>query len=227
MSEQLNKVLIGVPIQSMCDSYFAYDLARLTAFSGVAIPNTQLILLFEQGTYLFQQRQNIAEVFMQTDATHLLWLDSDMRFPKESLQALLRHDLPIVGTNYTKRLPPHIPVAKKDGQPFFTFEDSEPLEEAHHTGLGLTLMKREVFAKLGDAEPYFPIRYDDDESQYVGEDVAFFRKARLAGFKVMIDQDLSKYVIHRGNMDYNYMHALDTREHMMRTAEGLEENKEE
>lgn len=210
-------VLIGVPCQDECASFFAYDLARLTGFSAGHIPNCNLRILFSQGTLIGPQREDIVDVALDVGATHILWLDSDMRFPKETLQGLLAHDEAIVGANYCKRIPPHNPTAYFNGQFFWTYDDSTGLYTVDHVGMGVMLTKTEVFKKIG--APRFPIEYDSEGGKYIGEDVAFMRKAKLAGFEVKVDQDLSKVVQHTGKIEYTYIHGLDAKEHIMRVTE--------
>lgn len=222
--EQINSVVIGTPCQDDCSSWFAYDLARLAGYSAVSIPNTMLRLLFSQGTYLHMQREDVAVAAVEAGATHILWIDSDMRFPKEALAGLLAREEPIVGANYIKRLPPHIPVAKRGDNAVWTFDNSEGLEAVDYTGFGLMLESTEVYKKIG--RPYFPIEYDAERQQYRGEDVLHFNKARLAGFEVKVDHDLSKFVQHTGKMEYTYIHGLDTKEYLERVAQEEQDDKE-
>ncbi len=218
-------VLVGVPCSSECSSFFAYDLARLTAFSGVSIPNCNLRLLFSQGTLIGPQREDIVRAALGVGATHILWLDSDMRFPKETLQGLLGHKKDIVAANYTKRVPPHVPTAFANGTFLFTHEDSEGLVPVEHVGMGVMLTRTEVFEKVG--KPRFPIEYLPEVDSYQGEDVAFMLKAKLVGYKIWVDQDLSKYIHHTGTMEYTHLHSLDAKEHIARvTIAGLEKERE-
>jgi hypothetical protein len=175
-----------------------------------------LHLFFNGGTYLGPQRDEIAAAAVKLDASHVMFIDSDMRFPKEALAALLAHDKDIVGANYVRRRPPHYPTAWANGDYVWTYEDSQGLVPVDHVGLGLMLIKTEVFRAI--QEPWFPIGHDEDGS-FRGEDVRFFEKARLAGYEVLIDQELSKYVLHIGNIEYNYIHGLDAKEWMTRVAE--------
>ena len=218
-------VLIGVPCQDQCSSFFAYDLARLTAFSGVSIPNCSLRLLFSQGTLIGPQREDVVRAALGLGTTHIMWLDSDMRFPKEALQGLLAHKKDIVGANYTKRVPPHVPTAYANGSVLYTHEDSEGLVSVDHVGMGVMLTRTDVFKKIG--MPRFPIEYIPEKDRYVGEDVAFMQKVKLAGYEIWVDQDLSQYVQHTGKMDFTNLHALDSKELMTRvTMAGLEKERE-
>lgn len=210
LQQEVRKVLVAVPVNDMCSSWFTYDLARLVGFSAASIPNLQMHLYFHGGTYLHAQREELAEAAVAHDATHILWIDADMRFPKESLAGLLAHNGAIIGTNYTRRRPPHMPVAWAEGNFVWTYDDSTGLVPVDHTGFGLLLMETRVLRDI--PQPWF-------QGSEEGEDVIFCRKARVAGYEVMIDQDLSKYVQHTGTMEFNYLHALDAKELMERVAQ--------
>ena len=76
-----------------------------------------------RGTYLPQQRMTLVKEAFQSGSTHILWIDSDMRFPKDALIRLLDRDLPIVGANYPMRRTPIIPTATNlKGMPAFMDE---------------------------------------------------------------------------------------------------------
>jgi hypothetical protein len=50
-------------------------------------------------------RNHLADVAVNVidGASHILFLDSDMTFPPDTLQRLLDHKVPIVGADYVKR----------------------------------------------------------------------------------------------------------------------------
>jgi hypothetical protein len=56
-------------------------------------------LLQMQGTLIFTQRENLAEEALKWGAEYLMWVDSDMRFPKDTLEEMLKHNVDIVGVN--------------------------------------------------------------------------------------------------------------------------------
>jgi hypothetical protein len=204
------------------ETYFAYDYGQLIGFTLAVADNVSVQPLFVQGTLIGPQRDAIVQKAQACDATHIFWLDSDMRFPKDALMYMLKHDVDIVGTNYCKRMPPYQPVATAEGMQFHTFEDSTGLVPVDHLGMGCMLTKVSVFKDM--KLPIFPIGWSDEKEQYIGEDVAFQRKARLAGLTVYCDQDLSKVISHIGRMEFTHLHALDAAELAGRAAKGVAEN---
>lgn len=191
------KVAVLTPAQDTVSSGYAYDLARLMG------SNSGMLIFQSRGTIIPEQRATLARAAIDAGATHLLWIDSDMRFPKNSLQRLLAHGEPIVGTNYSTRRPPYSPTSEtRDG---YLYSDVEGLVEVSHCGFGLILTDVEVFKKI--VEPYFALGFNPTDKRYVGEDFFFCKKARDAGYKILVDQELSKEVRHVGEVEFRYEHA--------------------
>lgn len=148
-------------------------------------------------------------------ATHLLLLDDDMNFPPDILNRLLRHNVPVVGCNYSRRTMPPMPTCwGLDGRDVFTNDDSKGLQSVSHVATGLMLLDARVFeylnAKLGDeAVPWFAFDWkkgDDGKWSQTGEDVYFCAKLRKAGLPVYVDHDASQAVGHIGEFEFkNWM----------------------
>ena len=207
--EKQLKVAIVTPCQDTVAAGYALDLAKLVGRSQ--LPNIQLALFHVRGTIIPEQRTTLARAARDAGCTHVLWVDSDMRFPANSLIRLLEHDEPIVACNYPTRRPPYLPTAEhKDLGMLFTEENSTGLVEVGHAGMGLMLVDMDVHQKI--AEPWFALGYSPSDGGYVGEDFFFCKKAKEAGYRVLIDQDLSKEVKHIGETEFRNEHANVTRE---------------
>ena len=154
---------------------------------------------------LVENRHMLVSRAEQFDATHMLFWDADIKVPADAIMRLLVHNLPIVAINYAKKEPEARPTAYIDGEdyvgPCFT--------QAHHTGLqavsscgfGFMLIEMEVFQKL--STPLFQFtQVGQDGIKTETEDVYFCRKARDAGFDIVIDHDLSKECAHIGDFEY-------------------------
>jgi hypothetical protein len=138
---------------------------------------------------------------LETDCTHILWLDSDMTFPTHTIQALLSHDTDIVACNYSTRVPPYNPVAFMDVNNLeYRAYDGTGLHEIAAVGMGCMLVKRNVFETM--EAPYFSVIWNDDYTNLIGEDFYFCTKAKDAGFSVMLDKDLSKHITHIGTKEF-------------------------
>lgn len=203
-------VAICLPCRDQVCTSFAYDLAVLTAnWSAKHISEGGKLYVFtSMGTLIANQRQELALEAMQANCSHILFLDTDMRFPKDTLDRLLAHDKPIVAANYaTRRMPIHSVAFKtdKDLDCVYTTPESTGLESVAAVGMGVMLIKREVFEK--SELPWFHLGYSLKTHSFTGEDIFFCRAARRNGFDVLIDHDLSKEVRHIGSFEFAHEHA--------------------
>jgi len=126
---------------------------------------------------------------LETDATHVMFVDSDMTMPPNTITDLLEHNRDIVGCYYKKRdgsgdtVGELIPALKKTG-----------LVEALHLGTGMLMININVFKKM--AEPWFNVGLH--EGKWLSEDQYFCEVATLLEYKIMCDLDLSKEIGHIG-----------------------------
>jgi GT2 family glycosyltransferase len=168
----------------------------------------RLFIFTSMGTLIANQRQELVGEALQSGASHILFLDTDMRFPKDTIDRLLAHDKPIVAANYATRRMPVKTVAFKTAGSWdcvYTTEDKTGLEKVAAVGMGVMLIKREVFETL--ELPWFIIGYSPKTFEFSGEDIFFCRQAQKAGYDIMIDHDLSKQVKHIGSFEFAHEHA--------------------
>ncbi|HYH22709.1 MAG TPA: hypothetical protein VD995_29210 [Azospirillum sp.] len=185
-------IVLGVPTREHVHALFMSDLVSAMRHHAGTGDDVRLALVL--GSVITTQRTDVARQALATGATHLLWLDTDMRFPSDAIGRLLAHDRPVVGANYQRRTAPFGPVAAKDGAPLHTAPASAGLEAVDHTGMGCMLVERAVFERV--PEPWFDFAWSETQRCHIGEDVFFCRKVRSHGFPVLVDHDLSKQVGH-------------------------------
>lgn len=216
-------VMVAIPTMNQVEAHFAYDLAQMMAFTNRHFVKPGVIDWLGLGmitaTYVHSARQELCGQMLANDCDYVLFLDSDMRFPQDALVKLLQHQEPFVGVNYVKRSFPPKYVAIKDlgdietggrGKLLATRADSTGLEECDAIGFGVTLIRRDVLMALPDPRengPWFWFEWQPDAGSQIGEDVYFCNLAREAGFKVLVDHDLSKKVQHIGMERYTLEHA--------------------
>lgn len=160
-------------------------------------------------------RNAYARKYLAGDGKRLLMVDDDMVWHPGSVMRLWERDLDIVaGLTWTNQRPP-VPTIwtkeekKEDGRFLYTpavletyhwlkeheyiFRSDDPvvlpqrdddLVEVKVTGAAFILIKRHVLEAIDD--PWF----DGDPEDGFGEDFAFCRKARKAGFKVYVDRSV-------------------------------------
>lgn len=165
------------------------------------IPDGSALQLFNtRSSILPQSRSTLSSDALKWGATHLWWLDCDMRFPSDALQRLLARDLDIVGVNYVSRHYPHAPTTWKNGRKFSS-AGRTGVEPVGFVGMGCVLMTRRVVEAV--EEPRFMFGFTKNDKKYVGEDVYFFDKAIKAGFAPHVDHDLSQQIKHIGEVEYD------------------------
>lgn len=170
--------------------------------------------VLRQGSMLAQMRDECVQRALDTeDATHLLFVDSDMVFPAETLIELLRHDTYVVACNCpVKTLPtqPTVRMRAGDGQLVALnqrdarkFQSS--LQKVYRIGTGIMLINLNVFRMM--QPPYFEFSYDKEHKKHVGEDWTFCQKLDELNIPIYVDFAVSDYVGHVG--DLIYTHDMD------------------
>jgi hypothetical protein len=146
-------------------------------------------------------RDEVLDLFLQSDATRLFWIDSDMVWEPEQFMRLaaLSQYRDVICASYP---------AKKDQPTFYVNYDTEAgltrgeygLVEIKGIGLGFTIMSRKVVEELVAKAPKVfdavtqrhlasVFRVDCTEGNRRGEDMAFFADIRELGHKVWLDVD--------------------------------------
>jgi hypothetical protein len=205
----MNYIAVCTPARDMVHTMYSYDLVNMVAYHTLNT-NDAVSLKISQGTLIANQRAELSLDAMQENCTHILFIDSDMRFPQDMIGRLLKHDLDIVATNCARRRMPTGPTAqlyKENGERelVWTMPESTGLQEVGSVGMGVMLIKANVFKAL--AEPWFETPWRVDKRGYIGEDVYFCQKAAAAGFKIWIDHDVSKEIGHIGTFEFKHDHT--------------------
>ena len=84
-----SNVAICVPVRDHVTSTFTYSLAMLMKKCGEQGQKVSLHMVM--GSEVAMQRQQLVDEVLDTNATHLFWVDSDMKFPPDALFTLLSH----------------------------------------------------------------------------------------------------------------------------------------
>lgn len=183
------KILIAIPCMDQVPVPFCHSLAQLEKVGECA-------LTMKSGALVYSSREQMAITAIQQECDYVMWFDSDMQFPPDTLKRLLKtmqeKDLDILSGLYFRRIPPYTPVLfdkleingeECDWTEFEKIPDD--IFEAGAVGFGCVLMKTDVFfdiqAKFG--QMFTPIGRN-------GEDVSFCWRARQCGYKVWCDPSL-------------------------------------
>lgn len=194
-------VAICFPSGDMVHADFALALAGLCAEdNGAATP-----IINAKSSIVAEARNRCVELAREHRADHLLFLDSDMVFPRTTLRRLLAHERDIVGATYPKRVAPHPPLgAVLEGG---RIEAGGRRVEMRHLPTGCLLVRMSVFEALG--APAFRFSVDPGTGSIVGEDYDFCDRARTAGYAVWCDPELSLELGHIGQSVFRISRASD------------------
>lgn len=209
MADESVKVSVAVPTSGMNPMSFTYSVAALVGYTAAhAIPTmpgceAEIQLNIVESSNWITNREQLARHAIDGGYTHLLFLDDDMSFHPSVLSVLLGRRQPIVVTNYLiKTDAPEFVAVGLDGERIPTTEQSAGLQPIAYSGFGASLFEVEVFKRT--AQPWFLPDFDPAQSSYTTEDNPFFRRAREAGFKVLLDHDASKLLGHVGRRAWRW-----------------------
>lgn len=196
------RVLIAVPCLDMVAADFAFALSRLVLHGGCSAT-----VIDCRGSDIVGARNTAARMALDGDAngeafTHLLFLDSDMSFPADTLARLLASGKPVIGATYVRRCAPYNLLG--------AFEGSVPstgVIEALEMPTGCLLINVAVLRKL--SWPWFAFEYGENAGERIGEDIWFCRKVREAGVKIWADMDLTKEMVHCGMKGYTVADGIE------------------
>ena len=192
------RLFIAVPSHGMWEAAMAHSLAVTMAHLAASDGPEHMHLMRCESSKLASGRTDLAKAALEQGADRILWVDTDQIFRPQHVRALLAHDLDIVAVDYAKKIPSQESVcAALDGT---VLKKGTGLEEVAHAGMGLMLVKTDVFRKVG--LPWFQFQWNPVTQDDIGEDVFFCRKARAAGFKVFVDHDASDGIGHVGKFTY-------------------------
>ena len=162
-----------------------------------------------EGSGIGANRETLVTKALESDCTHILFIDEDTIFAPNALHVLASKRKPIVGCNYPMRFKgtgfTALTLDKKAR--IVTGPNSVGLEQAYYTGFGFCLIERGVFEKM--ARPWFLIGYNTERKIYTTEDVAFGAQLEELGIPWYVDHDASKLLTHMGSYAYHWKETYD------------------
>lgn len=194
------KILIAVPCMDSVPAQFAQSLSVLDKVGECGIA-------FQIGSLIYTSRNKLAMIAIEKEVDYVLWLDSDMVFPRDVLKRLLENKDKgdIITGMYFRRVEPYHPcvfskleVNDQGGATEDALEIPDDVFEVEGCGFGCVLVPTQVFidclVKYGDM--FSPIAS-------VGEDLSFCWRARQLGYKIVCDPSIplghvGHYTVDRG-----------------------------
>jgi len=181
----MSNITIGIPHNGDFTPEFIISLFNLL-FSTEA---SCKLNLFE--SCLVHQARN--KILLDCKDDYLLFIDTDLAFPADSLTKLLAQDKDIIGGLYYSRKAPHLPLAfkLKDGKYHNIMEIPDEPFQCDSVATGFMLIKKKVIEKFREQlklkmeNPFDFIRRDKDFE--LGEDMSFCKRAKDLGFEIWCD----------------------------------------
>lgn len=184
------KTLIAIPCGDTCPTDFLRSLLSLEIVGEAQYT-------FAQGSLVYDARNKLCSIAMDGGFDRVLWLDSDMVFPRDLMRRFSDHldaGKEMVCGAYASRKPPIQPVVYED----FGFRDAQPWPEPYTTpvqeplpaemfrvagcGFGAVMLTvdllRRVYSKFG--LPFSP-------AVGFGEDLSFCIRAKEVGAEIWCD----------------------------------------
>ena len=197
-------VSLCVPSGTLIHAGFMNSVFDLTKFTQDRMFDGQgvnLRLLNVRTSILPLSRTALVKYALVNQADWILFLDSDMTFPKDLLFRMLSHRAPVVGTVASRR----------DGKGLSALYDPTVprtgLVNVDRLGTGVLLLDARIFDKL--PKPWFDLTMseeqlppDEFDKECEGEDVYLSYRLREAGYTLLLDWDLSMTIGHLGEMEY-------------------------
>lgn len=154
-------------------------------------------LIGDRESLVHRARMEMTATFLQTDHSHMMWLDADIEFTSDDVAKLWNMDTDIaVGVYAMKKREEQWFAAWKDGKLVKDLDQFKEPTEVDYAGTGFMLIRRGVIEKLTEIHGTYdgpngkvpaiymtPIHNGILES----EDYSFCRIAREAGFKLIMD----------------------------------------
>jgi len=165
-------LMIGTPMfGGMCNSEYAQSIMELRE-SMQKYDHVVTSVFLGNESLIQRARNTISWHFLNSDASHLLFVDADQKFRASDVAKMIKADkdiiaapVPMKGINWDKvRMGAclnHPDLSKLTGIFNFNKLDNidmvDPLEpfEVKHIGTGMMLIKREVFSKLQQHVDYY------------------------------------------------------------------------
>jgi hypothetical protein len=144
---QPTRIMICIPSGRTWEARTATAVAGLVGFSvqqGLSIGIINL-----EGSMITKQRNDLVESARKHGADYILFIDSDLTFPPDTLVRLLAHKKDVVGATYNKRVPPYETLGRLKGPPPSDEELRKGgLRQAELLPGGMVLVKMSVYDKL-------------------------------------------------------------------------------
>ena len=175
-NEKKPKIFVATPMYGgMCAGFYTQAIIQLLTTCQANGVDVEYSFMFNE-SLITRARNSLTHAFMQTDCSHLMFIDSDIKFRAEDVIHMIRAEKDILCGIYPKKEINwySVKAAMDRGVPFdqlkshtgsfvvnlvnYVGEVTVPINtpvEIFNGGTGFMLIKREVFDKLGELVPSY------------------------------------------------------------------------
>ena len=175
-NEKKPKIFVATPMYGgMCAGFYTQAIIQLLTTCQANGVDVEYSFMFNE-SLITRARNSLTHTFMQTDCSHLMFIDADIKFRAEDVIHMIRADKDILCGIYPKKEINwySVKAAMDRGVPFdqlkshtgsfvvnlvnYVGEVTVPIHEPveiFNGGTGFMLIKREVFDKLGESVPSY------------------------------------------------------------------------
>ena len=205
-NEEYINLAVCIPSQGTWQSRFGQSLAvmfsEFMTWRPPGIKRKLIQLINIESSMLVQNRHVAVMKALQKGATHVLFLDADIQFPKNIVEKLYSRNKDVVSADYTIRALPTVGVARDlKGKPIDP-RKKNGMQKVRFAGLGVMLIRAEVLKKM--RPPLFMMEWIPDHNGYCGEDVYFCQWLQEVGAEIWLDHDVSKTLRHWGTFGFSW-----------------------
>ena len=154
-------------------------------------------------------RNILTAMFLESDCTHLMFIDADIEYQADDLLRMMAYDKPIMAAAYPKKA---LPIQYAINFKFINQEKKQirienGAVEVLDASTGFFLVKREVVEKMMQAYPelhyrndsnidekfnkycysFFDTIHDPEDNRYLSEDYTFCRRWQKLGGEIWLD----------------------------------------
>lgn len=201
------KVQVSMPIYSSAKPQTLLSLLKMFLFCARKPLDSESAVTYRfwSDSILLRGRHALVELALQAGASHILWIDSDMVFPEDTLHRLAVMRKPVAAANCLRRMDPYTWTAVDENGKEIISSGRSGVQKVCKVGFGVTLMDLEIFRRSDP--PFFQFEWITDDpvtkrGHYRGEDFYLFEKLRKEqDIYPFIDHDLSQEVGHIGEIE--------------------------
>lgn len=226
MSVKDMKLVIATPFYEMKGwSPYIYSLALTMWFLSKHTPVDVQFWPLDGDSYVERARNTLVYMFLDSDRTDLLFIDSDMQWNIDGITRLIGHDVDIVGAGYPcKNSWDFFGCVLQGDDRTKPIVQENGLIRAWGVPTGFMKIKRRVFEKLIEVQPdnFYMTTYPKDPIERkvynffgrrppMGEDISFCRRWAEAGGDLWIEPNIT--LAHYGvqSWDGNFAKYLQER----------------